>query len=261
MLPTLLELERMARQAGEILRAGYEREHQIDYKGLIDLVTEVDRQSETFLLGEVQRAFPGHEIVSEEIGLIPGQMEDQWLIDPLDGTVNYAHGIPFFSVSIAYAHEGVMQLGVIYDPCRDELFSAERGQGAHLNARPIHVSQTAELQRSLLVTGFPYDAWSATRNNLDYFGRFTRMTQGVRRLGSAALDLSYVAAGRFDGFWELSLNPWDVAAGGLIAAEAGARVTTIAGAADYLAPPCPILAASPTLHAKILAILSEEAGS
>lgn len=259
MLPTLPDLERMARQAGEILRAGYEREHQVDYKGLIDLVTEIDRQSEAFLLGEVQRAFPGHQIISEEIGLVPGHAGDQWLIDPLDGTINYAHGIPLFSVSIAYAHRGVMQLGVVYDPCRDELFSAERSQGARLNGRPIRVSQTAELQRSLLVTGFPYDAWSSKRNNLDYFGRFTRMTQGVRRLGSAALDLSYVAAGRFDGFWELSLNPWDVAAGGLIAAEAGARVTTIDDTPAYLTPPCSILAASPAMHAKILAILSEEA--
>lgn len=259
MLPTLPDLERMARQAGEILRAGYGREHQVGYKGLIDLVTEVDRQSETFLLGEVQRAFPGHQIISEEIGLVPGHVGEQWFIDPLDGTINYAHGIPFFSVSIAYAHEGVMQLGVVYDPCRDELFSGERFRGAQLNGQSIHVSQTAELQRSLLVTGFPYDDWTAMRNNLDHFGRFTRMTQGVRRMGSAALDLSYVAAGRFDGFWELSLNPWDVAAGGLIAAEAGARVTTTDGAPDYLVPPCPILAASPAMHAKILAVLSEEA--
>ncbi|MGD0613566.1 MAG: inositol monophosphatase family protein [Anaerolineales bacterium] len=259
MPPTLPDLEHMARQAGEILRAGYGREHQVGYKGLIDLVTEVDRQSEAFLLGEVQRTFPGHQIISEEIGLVPGQAGDQWLIDPLDGTINYAHGIPLFSVSIAYAHEGVMQLGVVYDPCRNELFSAEYLQGAQLNGCPIHVSQIAELQRSLLVTGFPYDAWSATRNNLDYFGRLTRMTQGVRRLGSAALDLSYVAAGRFDGFWELSLNPWDVAAGGLIAAEAGARVTTINDTPDYITPPCSILAASPAMHAKILAVLSENA--
>jgi len=259
MPPTLPDLERLARQAGEILRAGYEREHQINYKGLIDLVTEVDRQSEAFLLAEVQRAFPGHQIVSEEIGMVPGSPGDQWWIDPLDGTINYAHGVPLFSVSIAYAHNGVMQLGAVYDPCRDELFSAERSQGARLNGRPIHVSPTAELQRSLLVTGFPYDAWSSPHNNLNYFGRFTRITQGVRRLGSAALDLSYVAAGRFDGFWELSLNPWDVAAGGLIAAEAGAQVTTLDGAPDYLAPPGSILAASPVLHAKIRTILAEEA--
>jgi len=128
MEPTLSDLQRLARQAGEILRLGYEQEHQVDYKGDIDLVTEIDHQSEDFVLGEIQRLFPGHQIVSEEIGLVPGRLDVQWFVDPLDGTVNYAHGIPFFSVSIAYAHEGVMTLGVVYDPMRDELFSAERGQ-------------------------------------------------------------------------------------------------------------------------------------
>ena len=259
MLPTLPDLETMARRAGEILRAGYEQEHQIAYKGTIDLVTEVDRQSERFLLEEVQRAFPGHQIISEEIGRVAGRAGDQWLIDPLDGTVNYAHGVPFFAVSIAYAHDGVTRLGAVYDPSRDELFSAELGEGAHLNGRRLHVSDTTELQKSLLVTGFPYDAWTTTRNNLDYFGRFTRLTQGVRRLGSAALDLCYVAAGRLDGFWELNLNSWDVAAGGLIAAESGAKITSIEGAAEYLSPPFSILAASPSLHAKILAVVSEGA--
>jgi myo-inositol-1(or 4)-monophosphatase len=259
MLPTLPVLESMARQAGEILRAGYEREHQIAYKGTIDLVTEVDRESERYLLGEVQRAFPGHQIISEEIGLVEGQAGDQWLIDPLDGTVNYAHGVPFFSVSIAYAHHGTVRLGVVYDPSRDELFSAELGQGTRLNGRPVHVSATSELQKSLLVTGFPYDAWTTTRNNLEYFARFTRLTQGVRRLGSAALDLCYVAAGRLDGFWELNLNSWDIAAGGLIAAESGAKITAIDGAAEYLTPPYSILAASPSLHAKILAVVTAEA--
>ena len=229
MQPTLPDLERLAHQAGVILRLGYEREHEVNYKGVIDLVTEVDHQSEEFLLAEIQRNFPGHRIVSEEIGVVPGRDEDLWFVDPVDGTVNYAHGVPFFAVSIAYAHAGIVNLGVVYDPMRDELFAAERGKGATRNGRPIRTSAAVELQKSLLVTGFPYDSWSTPRNNLEYFGRLTRLTQGVRRLGSAALDLCYVAAGRFDGFWELILSPWDVAAGGLIASEAGAIVTNIDG--------------------------------
>ena len=259
MKPTLSDLERLARQAGELLHLGYEHEHQVDYKDVIDLVTEVDRQSEAFILGEIQRLFPGHQIVSEEIGLVPGREVDQWVVDPLDGTVNYAHGIPIFTVSIAYARNGVVTLGVVYDPMRDELFAAERGQGAWCNGRRLQVSRVTEFQRSLLVTGFPYDAWSTPQNNLEYFGRFARMTQGVRRLGSAALDLCYVAAGRFDGYWELSLKPWDVAAGGLIAAEAGAIVTNLDGQSEYLTPPCSLLAAPPSLYAKMLEILSGKA--
>jgi len=255
MPPTLSDLERLARQAGEILRLGYEQEHQVDYKGAIDLVTEVDHQSEDLVLSEIQRLFPGHQIVSEEIGLVPGRLDDQWYVDPLDGTVNYAHGIPFFCVSIAYAHNSVVTLGVVYDPMRDELFAAERGRGARLNGRSLQVSQVTELQRSLLTTGFPYDGWSTIQDNLGHFGRFVKLSQGMRRLGSAALDLCYVAAGRLEGYWELSIKPWDVAAGGLIAAEAGATVTTIAGQADYITPPCSLLAAPAGLHAKMLAVL------
>jgi myo-inositol-1(or 4)-monophosphatase len=257
MPPTLSDLERLARQAGEILRLGYEQEHQVDYKGAIDLVTEIDHQSEELVLAEIQRQFPGHQIVSEEIGLVPGRIGDQWFVDPLDGTVNYAHGIPIFSVSIAYAHAGVMTLGVVYDPMRDELFAAERGQGARLNGRSLRVSQVSELQRSLLTTGFPYDAWSSSRDNLENYGRFAKRTQGVRRMGSAALDLCYVAAGRLEGYWEMSVKPWDVAAGGLIAAEAGAIVTSMDGTADYVTPPCSLIAAPPSLYAKMKAVLDE----
>jgi len=259
MKPALSDLERLARQAGELLRLGYGQEHQVDYKDLIDLVTEVDHQSEALLLGEIQRLFPGHQIVSEEIGLVPGREADQWYVDPLDGTVNYAHGIPFFTVSIAYAREGVVSLGVVYDPMRDELFAAERGQGAWCNGRKLQVSCVTEFQRSLLVTGFPYDTWSTQQNNLEFFGRFAMMTQGVRRLGSAALDLCYVAAGRFEGYWELSLKPWDLAAGGLIAFEAGAVVTNLDGGGEFLIPPCSLLAAPPVLHGKMLEILSGRA--
>ncbi|MFH1524758.1 MAG: inositol monophosphatase family protein [Chloroflexota bacterium] len=258
MPPKLSDIERLARKAGEFLRLGYEHEHKIDYKGNIDLVTEVDRQSEDYLLGEIHRLFPGHQIVSEEIGLVPGRVAEQWFVDPLDGTVNYAHGIPVFSVSIAYARDGAVALGAVYDPLRDELFTAERGVGAWLNGRRLQVSRATDLQHSLLVTGFPYDTWSTSQNNLDNFSRFAKMTQGVRRLGSAALDLCYVAAGRFDGYWELFLRQWDMAAGSLIAAEAGATVTTVEGGTDILTPPCSIIAAPPTIHAKMLEVLNEK---
>jgi myo-inositol-1(or 4)-monophosphatase len=256
MAPILSDLERLARQAGEILRAGYECEHQVDYKGIINPVTEIDHKSEALLLGEIQHLFPGHQIIAEESGLLPGHAGDQWYVDPLDGTVNYAHGIPIFSVSIAYAKNGCAVLGVVYDPMRDELFAAERGKGAWRNGHRLHVSQAAELQRSLLVTGFPYDAWSTPHNNLDFFGRFAKLSQGVRRLGSAALDMCYVAAGRFDGYWELSLEPWDLAAGGLVAEEAGAVVTTLDRKTDVLTPPCSLIAAPPALYEPMMKVLA-----
>jgi myo-inositol-1(or 4)-monophosphatase len=257
MNPDISELERLARKSGEILRNGYGREHQVNFKHVIDLVTEVDHQSEEYLLGEIKHLFPGHQIVSEEIGLVPGRAADQWYVDPLDGTVNYAHGIPFFCVSIAYAHNGIVTLGAVYDPMRDELFSAERGQGAWCNGLKLQASSVTEFQRALLVTGFPYDAWTTKQDNLENFGHFARITQGVRRLGSAALDLCYVAAGRFDGYWELTLNAWDLAAGALIALEAGATVTNLHGQSELLAPPCSLLAASPSLHPQMLEILNK----
>jgi myo-inositol-1(or 4)-monophosphatase len=252
MQPELSYLENLARQAGEILRAGYSKEHQVGYKGVIDLVTEVDHQSEGFLLGQVQKDFPGHHIFSEEIGVIPGNDQHIWYIDPLDGTVNYAHQVPIFCVSIAYASQGRLHLGAVYDPMRDEMFIAERGQGAYLNGQPIQVSWVTELQKSLLVTGFPYNAWNTPHDNFANFVKFGKLSQGVRRLGSAALDLCYVAAGRFEGFWELALNPWDVAAGGLICEEAGARVANVDGGADYLSPPQSIIACTPGIYSRML---------
>jgi len=282
MQPTLSYLENLARQAGAILRAGYDMEHQVSYKGVIDLVTEVDHQSEAFLLSEVQKDFPDHHIFSEETGIIQGSEEHIWYIDPLDGTVNYAHHIPIFAVSIAYATRAPsvsvaappplttrvladsaravpmpfgsagLKLGVVYDPMRDEMFSAERGRGAFLNGRPLRVSSATELQRSLLVTGFPYDAWNTPQDNFGNFVKFGKLTQGVRRLGSAALDLCYVAAGRFDGFWEMALKPWDVAAGGLICEEAGAFVTNVNGVRDYISPPQSVVAATPGIHSRML---------
>ena len=255
--PKLVDLERLARQAGQILRAGYQQEHQVDYKGVIDPVTEVDRQSENYILGEIRKDFPDHHILAEESGGTRGDGH-QWYIDPLDGTVNYAHNIPIFSVSIAYASNGTLSLAAVYDPMRDEMFTAERGVGAHLNGRPLHVSGVTELQKSLLVTGFPYDAWDSKFDNFANFVMFSKMTLGVRRLGSAALDLAYVAAGRFDGFWELGLSPWDVAAAGLICEEAGARVTNVYGEADYISHPQSILATTPDIHAKMLEELAAD---
>lgn len=250
--PTLPELELLARQSGEILRAGYNNDHKVTYKGVIDLVTEIDHASEDFLLGEINKRWPGSYIMSEESGITQGDVEHSWYVDPLDGTVNYAHNIPFFSVSIGYAYKGSMKLGVVYDPMRDEMFSAERGTGAYLNGQAIHVSGTTELVKSLLVTGFPYDAWNSKEDNFDNFVHFGKLTQGVRRFGSAALDACYVAAGRFDGFWEISLKPWDVAGGGLIAEEAGAKVTNVKNKPDYLSTPQSIIAATPAIHSKIL---------
>lgn len=257
--PTLAYLERLARQAGQILRAGYQQEHQVDYKGVIDLVTEIDRQAEDYLLGEIRKDFPGHHILAEESGGTRGGGQ-QWYIDPLDGTVNYAHNIPIFSVSIAYASDGSnstslstgLSLAAVYDPMRDEMFTAARGNGAYLNGSPLYVSSATDLQRSLLVTGFPYDIHNPEINNLNNFVYFSQRSQGVRRLGSAALDLAYVATGRFDGFWEMALKPWDVAAGGLICEEAGARVTNVFGESDYISPPQSILATTPGIHARML---------
>ena len=253
--PALADLEALATDAGAMLRDGFARAHQVDYKGVIDPVTEMDRASEKFLLDEIGRRWPGGTIMSEESGLAEGKQNQYWYIDPLDGTVNYAHRIPIFAVSLAFAVDGRVELGVVCDPMHNEIFTAQRGAGARLNGQPIHVSEAVELRRSLLVTGFPYDAWGTEHDNFDNFVRLSKMTQGVRRFGSAALDCCWVAAGRFDGFWEISLNAWDVAAGGLIAEEAGARVTNAHNGADYLTAPQSIIAATTGIHGQIQANL------
>ena len=257
MAPTLDYLRTIAKAAGKILKDGYGQEHEIGYKGEIDLVTEVDHRSEAYLIEAIREGFPEDTIITEESGDLNGRGCGTWYIDPLDGTLNYAHAIPMFAVSIAYADTEGMRLGVVYDPLREECFSAERGQGAWLNGRPIHVSDTAELIHSLLVTGFPYDMLTTPQNNLDHFSHLSLKTQGVRRFGSAALDLCYVAAGRFDGYWELKLSAWDIAAGLLIAQEAGAIVTDTQGEAQVMRPPYAILAANPALYPLILSEISE----
>lgn len=251
MPPTLTDLINLARQAGEILCASFGKHLEVKHKGTIDLVSDADHRSEQFMLGYIRQHYPRHRIVAEESGESNGSSEHAWYIDPLDGTVNYVHGVPIFSVSIAYAEAGEMRLGVVYDPSRDECFSAEHGRGAWLNDQPIRPSHTPALDQALLVTGFPYDIRTSEENNLDHYAYFALRSQGVRRLGSAALDLCYVACGRFDGFWELKLNPWDVAAGALVVREAGGTVTDMEGEV-FTTPPRNILAANPYIHSQML---------
>lgn len=220
-----------ARQGGAILldyaKKGF-HVHQKDQA--INLVTEADLRSEEAVIETIRRAFPHHQILSEEQGLqdIPTH-PIKWIIDPLDGTTNFAHGFPMYNVSIGVEYEGACVLGVVYDPTRNELFLAQKGKGATLNGTPIHVSTTPKLNEALLVTGFAYDVHTAKDNNLKEFCAFTVRARGMRRTGTAAIDLCYIACGRFDGFWELQLNPWDTAAGKVILEEAGGKITNYEG--------------------------------
>ncbi len=218
-----------ARKSGKLLKENLGKTNHVEFKGEIDLVTEMDKNSETIIIESLLSAFPDYGILSEEGEELNASSPTRWIIDPLDGTTNYAHAYPVFSVSIALEDNGNIIFGLVYDPVHDELFSAEKGKGAFLNAAPIHVSTTPQLDKSLLATGFPYDIRSSEKNNLNHFCRFALKAQAIRRAGSAALDLCYVACGRFDGFWELKLKPWDVAAGTLIVKEAGGTVTDFSG--------------------------------
>lgn len=255
MKPTLTEIETWARHAGEILLSGLGQDIRIDYKSEIDLVTEIDRRSEAYLLQAIRERYPDDRIIAEESGVIPGTDVRVWYIDPLDGTVNYAHGVPFYSVSLGYMEEEKIILGVVYDPMRDELYAAQRGLGAFLNGKRLQVSDTDELIQSLLVTGFPYDIRETQDNNLDHYANFSLRSQGVRRLGSAALDLCYVAAGRLDGFWQVEIQSYDIAAGTLIVEEAGGVVTGVRGGPDFLTSPCSVLATNGQIHQAMLDVL------
>jgi myo-inositol-1(or 4)-monophosphatase len=215
----------LALRAGSVLRAGLATERSVESKGHADVVTDVDKASEALIVRAIGERFPDHAILAEEGGATAGTSEYQWLIDPLDGTLNYLHGSPTFCVSLGVVRQGELHIGVIYDPCRDELFAAERGGGARLNGRPLRVSRTEALARSLLTTGFPYNRFSEPDNNVREHTHLLFKCQDVRRPGSAALDLCSVAAGRTDAHWELGLSPWDVAAGALIVLEAGGTVT------------------------------------
>ena len=219
-----------ARLAGEVLLEYARTGFHVEYKNAVNLVTDADRRAEQVIVDTIHRAYPDHSVLAEERGMEPGRDSPyRWIIDPLDGTTNFAHGFPLYCVSIGVEYRDRMILGVVLDPTRQELFVAADGQGAMLNGQPIRVSKSATLETALLVTGFAYDIRESTHNNLDYFSKFCLCARGVRRTGTAALDLCYVAAGRLDGFWEQALQPWDVAAGALIVQEAGGRVTDLAG--------------------------------
>jgi len=218
----------IAREAGALLLGHFRAHVAVEYKGEADLVTIADRESEKLIRSRILEYWPTHDILGEEEGFADTGSEYRWYVDPLDGTTNFAHGFPVFCVSMALEHQDTRIAAVIYDPTRDELFVAEKGRGAHLNGQPIHVSKTANLAECLVATGFP--SHKRHKNpNIFFYHQITLRTHGVRRAGSAALDLCCVASGRFDGFWEFNLNPWDTAAGVLIVEEAGGKVTDFSG--------------------------------
>ena len=246
-----------ARDAGRILIERFGRITQITNKGDIDLVTEADLAAERFIIERIKSYYPRHAILAEESDAsgikYEGSGEFKWIIDPLDGTTNYAHGYPAFCVSVALERAGRVEIGVIYDPLRDEMFAAERGEGATLNGRRIHVSEIEKLNDAMLCTGFPYNV-REIRDFARHFYNFIMNAQAVRRDGSAALDLAYVACGRFDGFWEEGLRPWDVAAGVLLIEEAGGRISYYDGSPFKIYTP-PILASNGLLHDAMMRVL------
>ncbi len=245
-----------ARDAGQILLEKFGRKINISKKGDINLVTEADLASEALIIERIKSYYPKHSILAEESGeaiIIGGGESWKWIIDPLDGTTNYAHGYPCFCVTIALEHEDEIVVGVTYDPTRNELFAAEKGSGASLNNKPIRVSSETNLSDSLIVTGFPYDF----KQNEDFARHLTAFfmnSRGVRRDGSAAIDMAYVACGRFDGFWEEGLHPWDVAAGKLLIEEAGGQITYYDGSPFNIYAP-PVCASNGSIHSEMLEIL------
>lgn len=248
---------RAARAGGRVLmsRYGRLRPAQIRRKGRYDWVTEMDHRSEEEILRVIRRAFPGHSVQAEES--LPGRASGrfQWLIDPLDGTVNYLHSFPMFAVSIALAVDGRLEVGAVYDPVREDLFTARRGRGAFLNGRRIRISGRSRFEGALLATGFPFRAQRLLGLYLRSFRRIFLRTGNIRRAGSAAIDLAYTACGRLDGFWEMSLSPWDMAAGALLIREAGGRVTDFFGEDRYLQRGH-IAAAAPRLQRELVKILT-----
>lgn len=242
-----------AKRAGEVLRKNMGQLRTIEYKGITNLVSDMDKKAEEIIISTLLKNFPQHGIIAEERPRQGSDSEFQWIIDPLDGTTNYVHGYPCFSVSIALAIREEMQVGVVYDPLLEEIFWAEKGGGAYLNQRPIKVSETKRLINSLLATGFSYDIITGDDNSLKYFNHMVKHAQGIRRNGSAALELCYVAAGRLDGFWEHKLSPWDMAAGSLIVTEAGGEVTTFTGR-DFSVYGDEILATNGKIHEGIIEV-------
>jgi myo-inositol-1(or 4)-monophosphatase len=249
-------IEAVAR-AGDVMMSRSGRDVHIDKKGTIDLVTDVDMAIEREFRALVAERFPDHDVLAEELG---GSGEVPrgpcWVFDPIDGTTNFAHGLPIFCASVALEIDGVAEVAAVYDPTRKELFTAERGGGAFLNGQPIHVSSARELVDAMLVTGFPYDVHERVDEIVGLFGAFVGRARAVRRLGSAAIDLCYVAAGRLDAFWESDLKPWDIAGGSLIVQEAGGRVTDMAGE-GFRSRARSVLASNGLLHGPMLKVIDD----
>jgi myo-inositol-1(or 4)-monophosphatase len=246
-----------ALKAGAVLIRHFQKPKKIRYKGEINLVTQADRLSERVIVDHLHKNFKNHKIITEEEYSLRQESDYQWLVDPLDGTTNFAHSFPVFCVSIALLESKKIIAGVIYQPLLKELFVAEETKGAHLNGKPIRVSNTTRLDRSLLATGFPYDIRTTSDNNLNHFCNFALSAQAVRRAGAAALDLAYTAAGRFDGFWELKLHPWDIAAGIMLVQEAGGAVTDFTGGA-YGITKGEIVASNGRIHPQMTRVLQQE---
>ncbi|MHB1528796.1 MAG: inositol monophosphatase family protein [Acidiferrobacteraceae bacterium] len=251
MHPMLNIAVKAARQAGKLLLrySGQLGNLTVETKGRNDFVTAADRDAEYVIMKTIRAAYPNHAILAEESGLHAGN-EYEWIIDPLDGTTNFVHGYPQFAVSIALRHRGQLDQAVVYDPLRDEIFTASRGGGAHLNDRRIRVSQSNSLSSSLLGTGFPFKSMEYLETWIGTFRAILPRTHGIRRAGSAALDLAHVASGRLDGFWEIGLGAWDIAAGSLLVIEAGGMVSDFAGGQDFLATGN-VIAGNPKIHGEI----------
>ena len=245
-----------ARAAGAVLKERFGKAHEIVKKGAIDLVTEADLAAETTILEILQSHFPQDNILSEEAGDQDIVSSRTWIVDPLDGTTNFAHGFPFFAVSIALEEAEEILLGVVYCPILEEFFHARLGKGAFLNDRPIHVSRASELGESLMATGFPYDIRERACRIFDRFQRMVVSSQGIRRAGAAAIDLCYVAAGKLDGFWEEDLKPWDTAAGALIVQEAGGTLSNFEGE-SYNPYMKSVVAGNPVIQREIVKMLAE----
>jgi myo-inositol-1(or 4)-monophosphatase len=244
-------------RAGRIQLSRRETGFHVAKKGAIDLVTEVDLECERMCREVIAARFPEHDVLAEELSsgpAEPARSRHRWVFDPLDGTTNYAHGLPIFCSSLSLEIDGVAEAAAVFDPTRQELFTAERGAGAFLNGTPLHVSTTRPLIDALLVTGFPYDVHRRTADLVDLFAAFLGTARAVRRLGSAALDLCYIASGRFDGFWEQHLKPWDVSAGALIAQEAGGQVTGMDGS-PFNPVSAHLLASNGLVHDDMLAVI------